>query len=88
MFLAAAQQTPHCNGCHELHASDLIHFVSLSLQLKGVLMAIYFGADHVVWAGQAGLISNKTILERYFAQLALHTEHTPIRTTHVWLDVT
>ena len=37
------------------------------LQLKGVLMAIYFGADHVVWAGQAGLVSNKQLLERYFA---------------------
>ncbi len=35
------------------------------LQLKGVLMAIYFGADHVVWAGQAGLVSNKQTLERY-----------------------
>ncbi len=34
------------------------------MQLKGVLMAIYFGADHVVWAGQAGLVSNKTLLER------------------------
>ena len=34
------------------------------LQLKGVLMAIYFGADHVVWAGQAGLVSNKQLLER------------------------
>jgi len=55
-------------------------------------MAIYFGADHVVWAGQAGLVSNKTVLERYFAsphlpQVALHTEHTTSRTTHVWLDV-
>ena len=37
------------------------------LQLKGVLMAIYFGADHVVWAGQAGLVSNKQLLERYTA---------------------
>ena len=34
------------------------------LQLKGVLMAIYFGADHVVWAGQAGLVANKQLLER------------------------
>ena len=37
------------------------------LQLKGVLMAIYFGADHFVWAGQAGLVSNKQLLERYTA---------------------
>ena len=34
------------------------------LQLKGLLMAIYFGADHVVWAGQAGLVANKQLLER------------------------
>ena len=33
-------------------------------QLKGVLMAVYFGADHVVWAGQAGLVSDKLLLER------------------------
>ena len=39
------------------------------LQLKGLLMAIYFGADHVVWAGQAGLISNKQTLERYCSRL-------------------
>lgn len=38
--------------------------VCLCLQLKGVLMAIYFGADHMVWAGQAGLVTNKTVLER------------------------
>ena len=37
------------------------------LQLKGLLMAIYFGADHVVWAGQAGLVANKQLLERYIA---------------------
>ena len=37
-------------------------------QLKGVLMAVYFGADHVVWAGQAGLVPNKQLLER-----CLHT---------------
>lgn len=28
-------------------------------------MAVYFGADHVVWAGQAGLVTDKTLLERY-----------------------
>ena len=35
------------------------------MQLKGVLMAVYFGADHVVWAGQAGLVANKQLLERW-----------------------
>ncbi|CAL5227522.1 g10509 [Coccomyxa viridis] len=39
--------------------------IELLNKLKGVLMAIYFGADHVVWAGQAGLVSNKQTLERY-----------------------
>ena len=27
-------------------------------------MATYFAADHVVWAGQIGLYSNKATLER------------------------
>lgn len=40
-------------------------YIELLNKLKGVLMAIYFGADHVVWAGQAGLVSNKTLLERF-----------------------
>ena len=34
------------------------------LQLKGVLMAIYFGADHIVWASQAGLYTDKQGTER------------------------
>ena len=34
------------------------------MQLKNVLMAVYFGADHVVWAGQAGIVSNKDFLSR------------------------
>jgi hypothetical protein len=33
-------------------------------KLKPVLMAIYFGGDHVVWASQAGLLSNKTLTSR------------------------
>ena len=33
-------------------------------QLKQVLMAVYFGADHVVWASQAGLYTNKQAVER------------------------
>ncbi|GIL49947.1 hypothetical protein Vafri_6243 [Volvox africanus] len=34
-------------------------------KVKAILMAIYFGADHVVWAHQIGLISDKKIGERY-----------------------
>lgn len=33
-------------------------------KLKPVLMAIYFGADHVVWAQQAGLLNNKDLTNR------------------------
>ncbi len=36
----------------------------MPLQLKDLLMATYFAADHVVWAYQIGLISNKTVGER------------------------
>ena len=55
------QQDVRCagNGWHlrQWHAC-------MCAQLKGVLMAVYFGADHVVWAGQAGLVSDKQLLER------------------------
>ena len=34
------------------------------LQLKNLLMAAYFAADHVVWAGQAGVLTNKDTLAR------------------------
>ncbi len=34
------------------------------MQLKLVLNAIYFGADHVVWAGQAGVYLNKESLDK------------------------
>lgn len=33
-------------------------------KLKPILMAIYFGADHVVWAQQAGLLQNKEFTAR------------------------
>lgn len=33
-------------------------------QLKDVLMALYFAADHVVWAHQIGLLTNKKAGER------------------------
>ena len=45
-----------------------------SAQLKQVLMAVYFGADHVVWASQAGLYTNKQAIERC-APCAPHRGH-------------
>lgn len=36
----------------------------LCLQLKSILMAIYFAGDHVVWASQAGLYTNKEGTEK------------------------
>lgn len=35
-----------------------------AMQLKDVLMATYFAADHVVWAFQIGLIQDKKVGER------------------------
>ena len=34
------------------------------MQLKNVLMAAYFAADHVVWAGQAGVLEDKDVMAR------------------------
>lgn len=34
------------------------------LKLKDVLMALYFAADHVVWAYQIGLVTDKVVGER------------------------
>lgn len=34
------------------------------MQLKSILMAIYFAGDHVVWASQAGLYTNKEGTEK------------------------
>lgn len=34
------------------------------MQLKDLLLATYFAADHVVWAFQIGLIQDKTVGER------------------------
>eukprot|EP00798_Chlamydomonas_sp_ICE-L_P016871 gene16871-23142_t len=34
-------------------------------KLKSLLMAMYFGADHIVWAHQIGLATDKTSLERW-----------------------
>jgi len=33
-------------------------------KIKPILMSIYFGGDHVVWASQAGLLTNKDITTR------------------------
>ena len=33
-------------------------------QVKPLLMAVYFGADHVVWASQAGLLADKETTRR------------------------
>lgn len=30
-------------------------------KVKPILMSIYFGGDHVVWASQAGLLTNKNL---------------------------
>lgn len=38
--------------------------LEVAAKLKNLLMAIYFAGDHVVWAGQAGLITNKETLQR------------------------
>ena len=46
-------------------AGQLLSIMHPGRQLKQVLMAVYFGADHVVWASQAGLYTNKQAIERY-----------------------
>lgn len=32
-------------------------------KLKCLLMAGYFGGDHIIWSGQAGLVTNPTVLQ-------------------------
>jgi hypothetical protein len=39
-------------------------FIEVLNKIKPILMAIYFGGDHVVWASQAGLLANKNIITR------------------------
>ena len=36
----------------------------MGAQLKSALNAVYFAADHVVWASQAGLITDKAKVDR------------------------
>ncbi|KAL6782568.1 hypothetical protein ACKKBG_A07305 [Auxenochlorella protothecoides x Auxenochlorella symbiontica] len=38
--------------------------LELLAKLKSVLMAIYFGGDNIVWASQAGILQNKTLILR------------------------
>jgi hypothetical protein len=45
--------------------ADTVHLCCCCwLQLKDLLMATYFAADHVVWAFQIGLIADKKTGER------------------------
>jgi hypothetical protein len=49
------------------HPSNLMAcavLVACVLQAKDVLMAVYFAADHVVWAHQIGLLQDKRTGER------------------------
>jgi hypothetical protein len=69
----------HSNGATAIHAVVWRHaLVTLRwqhpalvsrchkvLQAKGLLMAVYFGADHFVWAYQIGLITDKMVGERW-----------------------
>ena len=43
---------------------DRVRAVLHHVQLKALLNAVYFGADHVVWASQAGLTTNKALVDR------------------------
>lgn len=42
----------------------VVNFPELFLQLKSILMAGYFTFDHFVWSGQAGLMTDSSILTR------------------------
>lgn len=39
-------------------------WVEVLIKLKPLLMSIYFGADHIVWLQQAGLMNNKGLTDR------------------------
>ncbi|GAB4820863.1 hypothetical protein N2152v2_007909 [Parachlorella kessleri] len=38
--------------------------IEIISKLKPILMAIYFGADHIVWAQQAGILNNKELTDK------------------------
>lgn len=40
------------------------YIIELINKIKPVLMSIYFGGDHVVWASQAGLLADKDLTRR------------------------
>lgn len=46
-------------------------------------MAIYFAADHVVWASQAGLYTDKEGTERYMRHILSHVFITAV--SQLWL---
>ncbi len=50
------------------------------MQLKSLLNTVYFGADHVVWASQAGILGDKLLVDRaqkirYYSCLRLQCTH-------------
>eukprot|EP01024_Parvocaulis_polyphysoides_P068157 TRINITY_DN8268_c0_g1_i4.p1 TRINITY_DN8268_c0_g1~~TRINITY_DN8268_c0_g1_i4.p1 ORF type:complete len:259 (-),score=30.05 TRINITY_DN8268_c0_g1_i4:260-997(-) len=44
--------------------SDKSAILQIIGKLKAIFMAIYFGFDHVIWAHQAGLVQDKSFVER------------------------
>ena len=64
LCLASSSLGPGCLPCNHWYSSPLQRCLAPVLQLKGILMAIYFGADHIVWASQAGLYTDKQGTER------------------------
>ena len=51
----------HAQCCNK----DTLRTICACLQLKSVLMAIYFAGDHVVWASQAGIYTDEEGTEKY-----------------------
>ena len=45
-------------------AFHMLKWLGNLLQVKSILMAIYFAGDHVVWASQAGVYTNKEGTEK------------------------
>ena len=65
--LTACPYWAACCGSWLVLFSDLCASLTpcLGAQLKAVLMAMYFGADHFVWAYQIGLTTDKKSGERW-----------------------
>ncbi len=65
LCLGSSSLGPACVPCDFWYSTLNLQICAAPvLQLKGVLMAIYFGADHIVWASQAGLYTDKQGTER------------------------